>query len=234
MIAMGFSTGALFREQLEKGVSLSEQLQLPVIELSALRLRELPAVVDFVHHHELKAFAHVSVHAPTAFTAGEEAGVAALLLAAVRQRGWLVVVHPDCITNPDAWKPFGELLCIENMDKRKATGRTVAELEAIFTSFPNARMCFDIAHARQVDTTMTEAYRIIRRFRDRIAQIHLSELTSSSKHERLSDSAIDSFREVAAYLPDVPVILESPVDPKDLPSELERASRVFSGALATA
>jgi hypothetical protein len=72
-------------------------------------------------------------------------------------------------------------------------------------------MCFDVAHARQVDTTMTESYRILKNFKERIAQIHISGLTSASKHERLSDSAIESFREVALYMPYVPVILESPV-----------------------
>lgn len=234
MTSIGFSTGALFKEQFEKGVALSQELRLRAIELSALRLRELPALVDFVHEHELKTFAHVALHAPTNFSASEEWDVAATLLEAVRERRWLVVVHPDCITSADAWRPFGELLCIENLDKRKATGRTVAELEGIFEGFPDARMCFDIAHARQVDTTMTEAYLIIRRFQDRIAQVHISELTSASRHERLSDSAIDSFREVAAYLPDVPIILESPVAPQDAQKELERASRVFSVALLTA
>lgn len=234
MTSIGFSTGALFKEHLEKGVALSAELRLPAIELSALRLRELPALLDFVRNHDLEGFAHVSVHTPTDFTASDEAEVAAALLRSVYDRQWLVVVHPDCIVDSKAWKPFGDRLCIENMDRRKPTGRTVAELEAIFERLPFARLCLDLAHARQVDTTMTEAYRIIRRFKDRIAQIHLSELTSASKHERLSDSAISSFREVAGYLPEVPVILESPVAPEDVVTELERASRVFSAAMAIA
>ena len=47
---------------------------------------------------------------------------------------------------------------------------------------------------------MTEAYRILRVFGERISQIHVSEVTSSSKHDRISGTALESFREVASLL----------------------------------
>jgi hypothetical protein len=172
----------------------------------------------------------VSLHAPTDFSAEQEANVARQLLAIALKRRWFVVVHPDCIRDVEAWKPFGEWLCIENMDKRKPVGRTAVELDAIFAVLPKARLCFDIAHARQVDTSMTEAYRILNRFRERICQVHMSEVTSTSKHDRISDAAVRSFREVVSRIPNVPIILESPVTPESAVSELEQASRVFMPA----
>jgi hypothetical protein len=229
---IGFSTGALFKDRLADGVDLLRQLKLVAIELSALRLRELPGLIAFVRDNDLSYFKYVSLHAPTDFTPEQERAVASALLAVALKTRWRVVVHPDCISDVDAWKPFGDLLCIENMDKRKCIGRTASELDQVFSVLPLARLCFDIAHARQVDTTMTEAYRVLGRFRDRIVQIHMSEVTSASTHGRISESAVLSYREVAAYLPDVPVILESPVTPDSANAEVEQASRVFAYVLA--
>ena len=55
------------------------------------------------------------------------------------------------------WRQLGDRVLVENMDKRKPVGRTVEELDLIFEQLPAAGMCFDIAHARQVDSSMTEA-----------------------------------------------------------------------------
>ena len=228
MPSIGFSTGALFKEALAEGVAAAEQMNLDVIELSALRFRELTSLVDFVATHNLAHFTYVSVHAPTDYAPEQEGDIAAALLSIASQWHWPVVVHPDCLSNLDLWKPFGALLCIENMDKRKPAGRTVEELSAVFEQFQEARLCFDVAHARQIDSSMTEAYRILREFSGRICQVHLSEVTSSSKHERMSDAAVEAYREVAAQLPaGAPVILETPVRPDEARGEIEQANRVF-------
>jgi sugar phosphate isomerase/epimerase len=235
MLTIGFSTGALCRDALDEGVTAARRLNLDAVELSALRLRELAPLVQFVHNHDLTAFSYVSLHAPTDFTAEQERGVAAALLSLAREHHWHVVIHPDCIHDASLWAPFKEWLCIENMDKRKPAGRTVEELELLFAQFPAARLCFDIAHARQVDTSMTEAYRILRAFRNRICHLHMSEVTSSSKHDRISNAAVESFREVLDQLPtDVPIILESPVTPEDAQAEIRQAARVFEPAAAIA
>ena len=73
-------------------------------------------------------------------------------------RNWPIVVHPDAMFDFSLWREFGNLLCLENMDKRKPVGRTVQELDRIFQELPDASFCFDIGHARQVAPTMTEAY----------------------------------------------------------------------------
>jgi hypothetical protein len=228
MHLIGFSTGALFKDQLAAGVDMARTLGTEVIELSALRSRELPVLVDYALNNSLSAFAYISVHAPTDYGAQEEAEVASLLFSLATGRGWPVVVHPDCIVDRSLWRPFGRKLCIENMDKRKATGRTVEELRAILADLPDAMLCFDLAHARQVDSSMTEAYRILRAFGSRICELHVSEVSSSSKHARISDSALAAFQEVATQLPtNVPVILESPVEPGEAEAEMVQAARMF-------
>ena len=235
MPLLGFSTGALFRDDLARGVEAVRDMRLEAIELSALRKRELPGLVDFVESAKLDAFTYISVHAPTDYLPDEEPDVARILLELSRRHGWPVVIHPDCISNVDLWRPFEEHLCIENMDKRKPIGRTVEELRPLFEAYPGARLCFDIAHAHQVDTSMTEAYRILREFGPRICQLHVSEVTSKSKHDRISEAVLSAFLDVSVLLPKtVPVILETPVNVAEAGRELRMVARLFEPAVAGA
>src|SRR6202040_1863762 len=120
-----------------------------------------------------------------------------------------------------AWREFASLVFIENMDKRNLTGRTVRELTEIFAKLPEARLCLDLGHSRQVDPTMNESYLILQQFGSRLGQLHLSEVNSSSTHDPLSDAAVNAFEKVASLVPeDVPVILESPVPADKVQAEL--------------
>lgn len=234
MPSVGFSTGALFKDALARGVDACREICLEAIELSALRHREVPGLVEYVQAHDLSGFTNVSLHAPSDYAPDDEAAVAAVFLDLAREFHYPVVVHPDCIGNANLWAPLDEWLCIENMDKRKSTGRTLEELRPWFEKFRNAMFCFDIAHAHQVDLSMTEAYRILREFGSRIRQLHVSEVASSSRHNRISEAAILAFREVAEQLPTtVPVILETPIEPSEKQTELAqleiaKAARIFT------
>jgi hypothetical protein len=116
------------------------------------------------------------------------------------------------------------------MDKRKAIGRTAAELHEIFRIVPEAGLCFDLAHARQVDPSMTESYLILTQHKQRIRQVHISEVGTGSTHTRISYAAMMDFREVAWSMPSVPVILEAPVRPDEIKVELARVLDIFSDA----
>jgi hypothetical protein len=117
------------------------------------------------------------------------------------------------------------------MDKRKPVGRTAEELGRIFDQFPEARMCFDIGHARQVDTSMTEAYRIVRDFSRRIEQIHISVVNTSSKHDLITPNAAHAFRRIASLIPGaIPAILETPVGRDQIRAQLKLAEASLDGA----
>jgi hypothetical protein len=110
------------------------------------------------------------------------------------------------------------------MDKRNNCGRTARELSEIFAKLPQAGLCFDIGHCRQVDPTMNESYLILRAFGERLQQLHVSEVNSRSTHDPLSNAAIDAFKAVASLIPEnIPVILESPVREEDVNREIEHA-----------
>ncbi|HEX8454318.1 MAG TPA: TIM barrel protein [Longimicrobium sp.] len=223
MRPLGFSTGALARGDFRTALSMVAGHGTSAVELSALRTVELGSLLDAVDSLRLDDFQHISVHAPSKFEAADESWIVETLRRIAADR-WPVVVHPDTIHSAQHWRAFGSRLLIENMDKRKPIGRSAAELEMIFAELPEAGLCLDLAHARQFDPTMVEAYRILNIHGSRLRQVHLSDVSSASKHTWLSYGAIHDFQEVAMLVPpSVPVILESPVSAQGIAAELRRA-----------
>jgi hypothetical protein len=209
---VGFSTGALERGDYRKAMQWLVASHVPHVELSALRYAELEPLVGDLDSLPLAGFRYVSFHAPSAFRPEDEEHVVELL-EKVRSRGWNIIVHPDVIRRPELWRRFGRQLLIENMDRRKSVGRTASELEKIFKELPGARLCLDLAHARQLDTTLTLLSRIIRQFSHRIAQVHISELDSKCQHFPMTLPAVNDYQHIAKGLESsLPVIIESMLD----------------------
>jgi hypothetical protein len=199
------------------------------VELSALRVDELEPLVQALDSLDLAGFEFVSFHAPSRFSSDDEAYVVDRLQS-VMEREIPVVVHPDVIFRPARWEDMGPRLLIENMDKRKAVGRTAQELRSLFEHFPRSRFCFDLGHARQVDPTMTEARLILENLGERLAEVHISEVNTNSRHDPISSNAISAFRSVASLIPEnVPVVLESLIDQgqSDVLTEVDRARRAL-------
>ena len=225
--AIGVSTHVIDPKNVRGALHSIRSLKLPAFEVSSLRILEPRDVLALLDEPGLEDFSRVSFHLPGSFER-YSAQDAADLVAALRARGWPVVAHPDSLEFADAWSSLGEQLCIENMDKRKATGRTAAELADVFMRFPEASLCFDLGHAKQIDPTMTEAALILRRFGDRLKQVHLSEVNTRSEHEGITYTAFNSFRKVAHLIPlDTPIILETPV----ALDQIETQSRLAEQAL---
>src|SRR5437899_10954561 len=131
MRAIGFSTGALAYADFLNGLSIIRAHKLPSVELSALREEELEPLISSLDRLNLTGFDYISFHVPSKIrTLSEETVIDRLK--AVAKRNWPLIVHPDIIENFDHWAVFGNLLCIENMDKRKSIGRTARELAGVF------------------------------------------------------------------------------------------------------
>lgn len=230
MRRFGFSTGALARGDFHHALDLLRDQKIDVVELSALRISELDPLVSAVPHLDLRSFSFVSVHAPSRFTIEIEPWVVRQL-SSLADYGFPVVVHPDVIFTPVVWRHFGEKLLVENMDKRKPIGRNVRELRQIFDSLPAARFCFDIGHARQVDPSMTESSLLLRAFGDRLAEVHISEVNTASRHDPISPNAVIAFQTVARHIPEeVPIVLETLIDlgQSDIRTEVQRAREALS------
>ncbi len=228
MRPVGFSSGALAKGNYLRGIDLQNQEpRVTAIELSALRASELEPLVAESRSLQLDQFAYVSLHAPSQFQSLSEKEVLSFL---ERLPGaWPIVVHPDTITTVSRWQSLGSRLCLENMDLRKSTGRTVGELQALFDALPDAGFCLDLGHARQIDPTMGVAIELLRAFGRRLRQIHLSEVGTFGDHRPIGFLAKSAFKRVVRFIPsDTPIILESIVDESQMTRELDTAFELFA------
>ena len=228
MRTFGFSTGALARSDVNRALHVAVKHHTDAVEYSALRIGELESLVKHLIDHGVGDFQYVAFHAPSRIAASEEQWVVALLSTLVTKLGLQIVVHPDTIHDHKLWQSFGDKLCVENMDHRKPIGRTADELEKVFAKLPKARLCFDIGHAHEIDRSMSLAYEIVKRFRNRIAHIHASEVSDECEHRAFSASSHAAFAKLADLIPEsVPIILETDVSENRVGGQLDEAKDIF-------
>lgn len=210
-MAIGFSTGSVALGDFNAALQILQDQDIQAVELSALREDELYPLFYAMNDLDLKKYNYVSVHAPSKRNRFRESEMVEILKA-FAEKTWPVIVHPDIIGDFSLWRGLGDKLCIENMDKRKPCGRTVTDLRKIFQELPEAGFCLDVAHAKQVDPTMTECYLMTKEFKHKLVQLHLSDVTTESRHVPLNELAIGAYQKIVKYLPEsLPVILESPI-----------------------
>jgi len=180
-----------------------------VLELAALSESELPGLVDFLDDLPELPFQYLSLHGPSKGLSMPEHELIALL-DRVSPRVDSIVMHPDSLIDLDAWSSLGRRLVIENMDRRKSAGQTAESLEEYFEVLPEARLCFDVAHAWAVDASLEEGARILDRFASRLRQVHISSLDEGQHHVPLTAAHESLFGPLLDRCRDVPWILEAP------------------------
>lgn len=228
MRPIGFSTGALAKGDFSLGLSLQRHVRgITAIELSALREHELPTLVAAVAKLDVaQRFDYVSFHAPSRLRDLTERAVLDMLLSLPER--WPIIVHPEIILTPALWTALGSRLCLENMDNRKTAGRTVAELQALFSTLPEATFCLDVGHARQIDPTMTSAILMLRHFGQRLRQVHVSDVGPRGEHCSVGVLASLAFSRLAAHIPDTcPLIIESIIESSLIEQELMAVQEAF-------
>lgn len=203
----GYMVGA--RGDWPRLVAAAESCSLDVVELSALSARELPGLLRFLREDGALPFGHVSVHGPSKGWDGTPAALAAALSAIPAQVDG-IVMHPETLGDPAAFADLGARLRLENMDTRKDDGRTVAELERFFEVLPDARFCFDVAHAQLHDPGMGLAHELLDAFADRLAEVHVSSIKPDGEHVPLRAADAETFLPVLERCTGVPWVLEAP------------------------
>jgi hypothetical protein len=225
---IGYSTGAIALGDFSRALALLSPYNFQAVELSALRIDEVGPLLSALPNLKLERYKYISFHAPNAFREDEEEHLVALL--SQLPTAWPIVLHPDAIYRVSRWASLASRLAIENMDRRKNTGRSVSELKQVFDVLPQARMCFDLGHARQVDPSMIGAYQLLKAFGDRIVQLHVSEVDTLNRHDVISLAAEMAFFQVRQFVPKgAAVILESRVQEKDINREAEKVISLLDG-----
>ena len=121
-----------------------------------------------------------------------------------------IVLHPDTMDDLALYRRLGAKLSVENMDTRKPVGQHADQLQLIFDELPQARLCFDVAHASAVDPSMGEGEGILERFGARLSHVHVSSLDGRCHHVSLTEEDEDRFDSLLRRCRDVPWILEAP------------------------
>src|SRR3954453_5899579 len=180
------------------------------VELAALSEEELPGLEAFLATRPELPFAYLSIHAPVKHLLMPEAELVRRLarLAPVADA---IVVHPDAMDDPRAYRPLGSSLVLENMDARKPAGRTVEELGPYFAALPEAGFCLDVAHVLSVDPTMQEGDRRLDAYAGRLRHLLVSSIDAECRHQPLSAQHEARYHELLRRCPDVPWILEAPL-----------------------
>lgn len=228
MQQIGFSTGALAFGDFRTGIDLQRIDGVSAIELSALREVELAGLIVAIPELELRQFEYISFHAPSTRETLSDAELVEHLKS-VADRRIPIVVHPDIIDDFSPWRDLGDCVLLENMDQRKRVCRTPFEMHKYFQELPDAKFCFDIGHAWQLDPTMALSVEFLVRFRDRLAEVHISEVDWRCKHVPISSATAPAFHRVSRLIPDqVPVIIESVVEADRIEKELSVVKRCLS------
>jgi hypothetical protein len=179
-------------------------------ELAALSETELPGLTAYLAHDASLPFHYLSVHAPSKDLRMAESKLVDTLVRLPAQVD-AIVVHPDVIDDPAEYRRLGSRLVLENMDSRKAGGRTADELAPYFAALPAAGLCLDIAHARDVDPSLHGAHELLDRFAGRLRHLHVSSLDADGHHVALRADDEQAFRPILRRCRDVPWILEAPL-----------------------
>jgi hypothetical protein len=180
------------------------------VELSALSESELPGLIEWLEQRPSLPFQWTGAHGPTKGLQMQERDVVDALLVLATHVD-VVVLHPDTMEDLSLYQELGSGLAIENMDARKPVGQTAEQLEGFFDALPDARLCFDVAHAGAIDPDMIEGERILDAFASRLSHVHVSSLNKASHHVSLSSGDEQRFAPLLDRCRDVPWILEAPL-----------------------
>ena len=207
---LGASTGWMGEERGDWAALVDRALSISTFaaELAALDERELPGVEAYLRSRPALPFRYLSLHAPSkGRTIGEDELVGRLmaLLGSVDA----VVVHPDTLEDLALWRRLGGALVLENMDPRKADGRTAAELERFFDALPDAGLCLDVAHAAAIGAD--EGERLLDAYAPRLRHLHVSSLDEDCHHVPVDPADERAWAPLLRRCRDVPWILEAPL-----------------------
>ena len=189
-------------------IEQARRISTSVVELSALHGEELPGLMRVLHEGIADQFSYASVHAPAKGWELDSSDLATCL-ATLPSSVSAVVVHPDTLIEPEAFRRLGALLVLENMEPRRATGRRVDELQKLFDLLPEARFCLDVAHAHLCDHSLDLAHDLIDEFADRLAQVHLSSIEEDGRHVPLRVNDAIAFEPLLDRCTGIPWILEA-------------------------
>ncbi len=199
------------------------------IEFSCNNVERLDGLAT-IQGSDVEGFKYVALHAPALkFVYRNDVLTKAVLNALQEAHRRLkfrcVVLHPDRVEDWEVLKKFELPYAIENMDNRKEVGKTVEDMEAIFSEH-DYPMVLDINHCFVNDQSLELAKKLYTRFQDRIIELQVS------GYESMHDPLFRTQQwEILQAVPNkkLPIIIESQVtDENELKQEYECVRDYFA------
>lgn len=189
MIKLGYSlsAGSNSKYSIKERIKILSSVETYAAELGYVVASRLAEELDAEDVAELKKFEYLSVHAPAVASDQDkinfirypsdeaEEALDKILKIAKAVKPQTILFHPNLVDD-FGWlnKKIGNLLAFENMDAGKSFGKSVKDLEKIFTQAPSARWVCDVNHIYTLDHSMRLAAAFHAAFQDRLCHYHLS------------------------------------------------------------
>lgn len=207
----GIATGAFIaeRDDWHAAVTRATANGYYHLELTAITLERLDQLLPFLAEQSaaLDPFERVSIHAPA--NEARDSTPAVIVELARLNDAFDIVLHPDVyMSEPSVWHLGGRAV-FENMDCQKDFGRTTTDLESVFSTFPAAGFCLDVAHVWTNDPTLGLAHELIDRLGHRLRQLHVSGIADDGTHRPTTTADLELYEPVLARCRQVPWLLET-------------------------
>ena len=217
MRKIGFSHGVLFKVL---DVNTKESLDIlaasgaSAVEINCHRSGDSSSLNNLLPY--IKKFERISLHVPCNIRYGNNDETISLLKDLEdfykKSGAELVVVHPDVVDDWSVFDSFDMNFAIENLDDRKKEFKDVADLKEFFKVHPKWAFVLDFGHANSNDKSMILAEDLIKEFKSRVVEIHLSgyEVFHDPLYHTKQKEIINYCKEFS-----VPIIIESVFEVSD-------------------
>lgn len=126
-----------------------------------------------------------------------------------------VIIHPNNLPATEVLKRYNFKISTENLKKKRNIA--ISELKKIFNKYPKIGFCLDTSHA--YSWSKYETGKLIKAFKDRITQIHLSARYKGSDHVPLRKASKDFLFSIKPIKNlNVPIVIEETIKKTNLKS----------------
>jgi hypothetical protein len=224
MNKIGFSHGVLYKimdTYTKEAFDVYAAAGSEIIEICFAKdyeINKLPSIIPFV-----KNYSYRSIHLPSNVRYGNNAATKELLTKVMNFyraiSADLALVHPDIVDDWSVFDAFPLVWATENMDNRKRSHKNVDDIEHFFNRNSGWKLVLDLNHCYSNDTSMRLAEELIEKFRDKIAEVHLSGYTKY--HEPLYQTKQEAILQFCRQTK-APIIIESTfTSPAEVEKEMD-------------
>jgi hypothetical protein len=191
MYHIGFSTSALHKININRfsknALDYFRSLGCSVVELNC-NFRNNLNDLSQIDKCDLNKFNLVALHLPYKDVSYKNDKSTKSILSKVRflhlkYNFNLISFHPDKVEDWKVFKDFTNLpLAVENMDCTRKDGRNIQDIKEILDDYKSFDFVLDLQHCYTIDKSMKLALKFVKKFKNKIKEIHISGYHNKYNH----------------------------------------------------